>query len=278
MEFSEGKRPMEQHPEQSSECVRLELRKHIHQTYSKNGYDYYEIAYEYLDLNPYDDVLDIGCGMGEFIFKIRKKGHMGRLIGVDRSPDVVERARSIADKREIGADFRIGSAEHLDFPASSFNCVTALHVITNTDPRKVLSEAGRVLKAGGRVVVATNSRMSYPILQELKEKARERFGWFYSDEWTEGFETEVASEVLRLYFSSVEEFRFEDALEYPDAEVLVDLFRSNRGLWGKDITVAEWDRIVDWVREQAIEMIPEHGYAEDPRNFSIFRCAKPLGL
>ena len=269
---------MEQHPEQFSNCARLELRKRINDTYSKNGYDYYEIAFEAMELSPYDDVLDIGCGMGDLIFKIRKNGHIGRLVGIDRSVEVIERARTIADQTEVGADFRIGSAEHLDFPSSTFDCATALHVITNTDPRKVLSEAGRVLKANGRMLVATNSRLSYPILQELKGKAKERFGWFNATEWTEGFESEIASELLRLYFGSVEEFRYEDALEYPDAEVLVNLFRSDRGLWGKEITVAEWDRIVDWVREQAIELIPEHGYAEDPRSFSIFRCSKPLGL
>lgn len=275
---TQGKSLMEQHPEQFSECARLEIRKHIHTTYSKTGYDYYGLVLEVLDLHPSDDLLDLGCGMGDFIFRIRSKGHFGRLVGIDRSPDVVKRARTIADEMEIGADFRIGSAEHLEFPASHFDCITALHVISNSDPRQVISEAGRLLKADGKMVVATNSRMSYPILQNLKDMARQRFGWFYTTEWTEGFESEIASDILRSYFGSVEDFRYEDALEYPDAEVLVDLFRSNRGLWGKEITEAEWDRIVDWVREQALEIIPEHGYAEDPRSFSIFKCSKPLGM
>jgi len=67
-------------------------------------------------------------------------------------------------------------------------------------------------------------------------------------------------------------------LEYPDAEVLVDFFRSTRGLWSEGLTEAEWERIVDWARDQALELIPEHGYAEDPKSFSLFRCTAPLGL
>jgi hypothetical protein len=116
------------------------------------------------------------------------------------------------------------------------------------------------------------------LLCELKDRARERFGWFLAGDRTEGFDSEKAPEILRRYFGNVEEFRYDDVLMYPDAEVLVDFFRSTRGIWSERLTEAEWERIVDWARDQAIELIPEHGYAEDPRTFSIFRCTVPLGL
>lgn len=269
---------METHPEQYSEGARLSIRKRIHETYSRVGHNLYELAASLLDLRPSDDVLDVGCGLGDFLLMLRARGHLGKLTGVDQSAGVIDEARRGAFRRGHWVEYKIGEAEALDFPAACFDCVTALHVLGKTDPDRVLAEIGRVLRANGRVVVSTNSRTCYPLLEELKARARERFGWFLATEWTEGFEAEIAPEILRRYFGQVEEFRYDDVLQYPDAEVLVDLFRSNRGLWSEKLTEAEWERIVDWARDEALELIPEHGYAEDSKSFSLFRCAAPLGL
>jgi ubiquinone/menaquinone biosynthesis C-methylase UbiE len=269
---------MEEHPEQTSDGARLQLRKRIHANYSRIGYDVHDLARTLLDLRPTDDVLDIGCGLGEFLMTLRKEGHLGRLQGIDRSGQLIDAARREAARSGCHIDWRVGEAQALDSPSACFDCVTALNVLGDTDTGRVLAEMGRVLKAEGRVVVSTNSRTSYPILGELKRRAHDRFGWFLANEWAEGFDSESAPETLRRYFGKVQEFRYDDVLQYPDAEVLVDFFRSTRGLWNERLTGAEWERIVDWARDQAIELIPEHGYAEDPRIFSLFRCAAPLGL
>ncbi len=269
---------MEAHPEQYSDGARLEIRRKIHLAYSRVGHDLYELAHSLLDLRPADSILDVGCGLGDFLVTVRNHGHLGRLAAIDQSPDIVEKARKAVSRLGFRADIKIGSAETLEFPAASFDCVTALHVLSKAVPGKVLSEIGRVLKADGRVIVSTNSRMSYPLLEELKSRARERFGWFLANEWLEGFDSESAQETLKQYFGQVAEFRYEDVLQYPDAEILVELFRSTRGLWNEKITEAEWERIVDWARDQALELIPERGYAEDPKTFSLFRCTAALGL
>ena len=268
----------ELHPEQYSESARLALRKSIHAAYSRSRLDLYELARSLLDLRPSDNVLDIGCGFGEFLIQLSLSGHLGKLHGVDRSAELIEAARNDALGKSCAADFRMGDAMHLDFPSASFDCITALNVLGEVEPPQILAEIGRVLVADGRVVVSANSRSSYPLLGELKKRARERFGWFLASEWQEGFDRENAGEILRKYFTEAEEFRYEDVLQYPDAEVLVGFFRSTRGLWNDRISDPEWNRIVDWARDQALEFIPEHGYAEDPVSVSLFRCTAPLGL
>jgi len=268
----------ESHPEQYSDGARLRLRQSIHRNHSRIGHDLYGLAYALLDLRPTDSLLDVGCGLGDFLKLVRSHRHMGKLVGIDRSPGVIEEARRDTIESATGIEFRAGDAERLDFPAVSFDCVTALHVLGKADPDRVLQQIGRVLKAEGRVVLSTNSRSCYPILEELKDRARERFGWFLANEWTEGFESERATDILMRYFGRVEESRYEDVLQYTDAEVLVDFFRSSRGLWSEKLTEAEWTRIVDWARDQAIELIPEHGYVEDPKSFSLFLCSMPLGF
>jgi SAM-dependent methyltransferase len=269
---------MESHPEHISERARLQMRKRILAKHSRTGYDLCELARALLDLRPGDDVLDVGCGLGEFLISLRKGGNMGKLQGVDKCAEVINEARSQAENEHCRVDFRIGNASSLDFPSASFNCVTALHVLDGSDYGRILSEMGRVLKADGRIVVSTNSRSCYPVLENLKQRAKERFGWFLANEWAEGFDSESARDTLRGYFGVVQETRYEDALQYPDAEVLVDFFRTTRGFWSDELTEEEWERIVDWARDEAIELIPEHGYAEDQRAFSIFRCSSPLGL
>ena len=269
---------MESHPELNSDGSRLEIRKRIHATYSRIGHDLYEHARNLLDLRPSEVVLDIGCGFGDFLIGLRSKGHLGKLVGIEKSRELVEQAKFNAETKGLGVEFHIGDGKALGFPAGSFDCVSALHVLGKTDPEKILPEMGRILRAGGRVIISTNSRSSYPLLEELKQRARERFGWFLANEWVEGFDSESAGEMLRRYFGRVEEARFEDVLQYPDAEVLVDFFRSTRGLWSEGLTEEEWERIIDWARDQALELIPEHGYAEDPESFSLFLCTVPLGF
>ncbi|MFH1676438.1 MAG: class I SAM-dependent methyltransferase [bacterium] len=269
---------MESHPELFSDGARLSIRKKIHSAYSRINYDIYDLTRQLLDLRPSEDVLDVGSGLGEFLLGLRLKGHFGKLIGIDRSADVIDKARRESFKRSQWVEFRVGDAEDLNFPSNGFDCVTALHVLGHASPEKALMEIGRVLRADGRVVLSTNSRMCFPLLEKLKQEARERFGWFLATEWVEGFDSESAGEMIRRYFGNVEETRYDDVLQYPDAEVLVDLFRSSRGIWSDRMNEAEWERIVDWARDRALELIPEHGYAEDPKSFSLFRCTAPLGL
>ncbi|HDS29905.1 MAG TPA: class I SAM-dependent methyltransferase [Firmicutes bacterium] len=269
---------MESHPELRSDGIRLEIRKRIHATYSKEGHNLYELALAIMDSAPSESILDVGCGLGDFLIGLRAQGHMGKLVGIERSVELVEQARSNAEKTGMGVEIRFCDAERLEFKTGTFDCVTALHVLGHADPEKVLPEIGRVLKSDGKFIASTNSKTSYPLLEELKRRAMDRFGWFLASEWTEGFDSESAPDMLRRYFGTVNEYRYDDVLQYPDAEVLVDFFRSTRGLWAEGLTEAEWERIIDWARDQALELIPEHGYAEDPKCFSLFLCKAPLGL
>ena len=269
---------MEPHPEQYSDWARLQLRQKINSNYSKIGHDVYELTLDMLELRPSEDLLDIGCGFGDFIMKIRSNGHLGKLVAIEPSRDMIEEARSHASDMKYMIDFRVAEPERLDYPSGSFNCVTALYTLGRGEPSKIISEMGRVLCSEGRIVISAASRRSCPLLEDLLSRAHERFGWFLGSEAASRCDAESVSEILRRYFGKVEESRYDDVLQYPDAEVLVDLFRSMRGKWNEAITEREWERIVDWVREQALEMIPEHGYAEDPKVFSIFKCTAPLGL
>ena len=111
----------------------------------------------HLALKAGETVLDLGSGPGLDAFLAAKQvGTTGRVIGVDMTPEMLERARATAAKAGIAnVEFRQGRLEPLPVESATVDAVTSNCVINLVpDKAAVFAEIARVLKPGGRVVVS----------------------------------------------------------------------------------------------------------------------------
>jgi SAM-dependent methyltransferase len=92
-------------------------------------------------------VLVVGSGNGVSAIRIQEFTDR-RVTGIDRSRDMVERAR---EKQNPHVEFKVGDAENLNFPDENFDVVLSESVTGFTDKARSLSEYYRVLKTGGYI-------------------------------------------------------------------------------------------------------------------------------
>jgi len=108
-------------------------------------------------LRPGETVLDLGSGAGmDSILAARRVGPAGRVIGVDMTEEMLQKAR--ANARAVGTanvEFRHGEADRLPVPDGAVDVVISNGVFNLCrDKPKVLAELFRVLRPGGRLQMA----------------------------------------------------------------------------------------------------------------------------
>lgn len=126
-----------------------------------------------VQIKPEEYVLDAGCGSGLTACYLAKT--IGcRIIGIDISPQMIEKASQRAEKEGVShlVEFRVADVTHLPFAENSFDWVLAESITVFLDKVKVYREFFRVLKPEGRVAdleMALLKELSSPLKHQLAE-------------------------------------------------------------------------------------------------------------
>ena len=124
-------------------------------------------------LRPGETVVDLGCGGGlDVLLAAAKVGPSGRAIGIDMTPEMIDRARRNAAQGVNGrpvanAEFHLAMIDALPLSGASVDCVISNCVINLApDKRAVFREIARVLRPGGRLAVS-DIALKQPLPPEL---------------------------------------------------------------------------------------------------------------
>ncbi len=140
-------------------------------------------------LKPGQTVLDLGSGAGlDCILAAQKVGETGRVIGVDMTPEMIERAQANAKKVNLkNIEFRQGYLEDLPVESNTVDVIISNCVINlSPDKEKVFNEAFRVLAPGGKLAVSdivTAGPLPEPVRQSLSAWAGCVAGAVQADEY-----------------------------------------------------------------------------------------------
>lgn len=151
------------------------------------------LAEAMLKILNYDTVADLGAGEGTLSQLIAQRAK--KVIAVDNSEKMVKFGQNLAKENGLpNLEYRLGDIESPPIDDSSIDLAILSQALHHAEhPSKALSEAHRILKPGGRLIVLD-------LLQHTFEKARE----LYFDTWLGFPEAELAEMITSAGFSEVE--------------------------------------------------------------------------
>jgi len=128
---------------------------------------------EYANIKEGDTVVDLGSGAGNDCFVARQlTGENGLVIGVDMTPNMIDKARENAQKLNLkNVEFRLGEIENLPIKNEEANVVVSNCVLNLVpDKKQALKETFRILKNGGHFSVS--DIVTYDVIPEgLRDEA-----------------------------------------------------------------------------------------------------------
>ncbi|WP_280491186.1 class I SAM-dependent methyltransferase [Nocardia asiatica] len=191
-----------------------------HTRYSEHNFDLNADVAAALRLSGSEQIVDIGCGTGQFLRTLREQGHRGDLFGTDIRPEAVAAAAALDAVHAVHAD-----ALQLPFPDTMFDRATAMHLLYYlSDPAVGLAEMHRVTRPGGTIAVTVNHTVTAPRLRALVAEHAARYGFGprpASHVWAENprtaapLDVDAAAELICVEFGHATAWRRDDALVFP---------------------------------------------------------------
>ena len=169
-----------------------------------------------LALRPGLNVLDVGCGTGDFLRLLAPIVSPGAAVGVDLSETMISEARQRSGENVENLSFRAGSVLNLPFPDASFDRVLATQLLLHVpDPLKALMEIKRVLAPSG-IISVSEIDWGTLVVQSSNNDLGRRFSDLACKELRNGL-------IIRELPGQLRELGFDHIVIRPEIEVSQDL-------------------------------------------------------
>jgi ubiquinone/menaquinone biosynthesis C-methylase UbiE len=190
------------------------------------------------------DVLELGCGLGDLMADMLEAGYICR--AVEHSPQMVAAARHTLQRRKLGMASWIiqGTAQQLPFPDNMFDTVVSTFPSDYIYDPNTLTEASRVLRPGGRIIIIEGSNLlpvgylqPLLVLIQMLVYGRESGSFFQRRQHNKGRTTDSAHEEFTTEEVSEAEFGTHIPLEQAGFRRRSQKVSSQR--WEVYITIGE---------------------------------------
>jgi len=167
-------------------------------------------------LRPGLNVLDVGCGTGDFLRLLAPIVSPGKAVGVDLSETMIAEAVQRSAQESENLSFRVGSALELPFQAGNFDRVLATQVLLHIpDPWSALAEMKRVLAPAGLICI-TEIDWGTLVVQSSDGELGHRFSGLACKELRNGL-------IVRELPGRLRDLGFDDIVIRPEVEVALNL-------------------------------------------------------
>lgn len=162
------------------------------------------------------NVLDVGCGTGDFLRLLAPIVAPGEAVGLDLSETMIAAARQRSAENIENLSFRVGSALDLPFQVGSFDRILATQVLLHIpDPWRALAEMKRVLAPSG-VISISEIDWGTLVVQSSENELGRRFSELACRELRNGL-------IIRELPGQLRELGFNHVVILPEVEVTQDL-------------------------------------------------------
>jgi ubiquinone/menaquinone biosynthesis C-methylase UbiE len=264
----------------------LLVTRHIIRTYSSNSYDIRDIALNDLDLSGSQRILELGCGYGFFVEKLKDRLHKDAvIIGID----LVENNRlmylnSVATTGYRG-EFIRGHAELIkNLAASGFDLIIASYSLYFFP--ELIKDIARILNDHGVFITITHSKHSLKEVLRYIPRCLKMSGLSIPEQIMinrlfMSFSGENGRAALNPYFKTIEKIDYKNILRFSEEHIedCIYYIVKKRNFIFKEVLDQKPELILD-IESCLANMIQEHvrkkGSITLNKNDMIFRCYNPL--